>query len=61
MCVEACAQGLLEVGVVSHTVLQSLIKANEGGYDERDSHTISLQDLGLKRQKGNVLLYNSVQ
>lgn len=46
MCVEACAQGLVEVGVVGDTALQGLIKANEGGYDERDGNTMSLQDLG---------------
>lgn len=46
VCVEACAQGLVEVGIVGCTALQGLIKANEGGYDEWDGHTISLQDLG---------------
>lgn len=45
MCVETCAQGLVEVGVVGDKALQGLIKANEGWYDERDGHSISLQDL----------------
>ncbi len=55
MCVEACAQGLLEVGVVGDKALQGLIKANEGRYDEGDGHSVSLQDLGQKRQKGDDL------
>lgn len=46
VCVEACAQGLVEVSVVGDTALQGLIQVNEGWYDGRDGHTISLQDLG---------------
>lgn len=40
--VEACAQGLVEVGVVGDEALQGFIKANEGWYDVRDGHTASL-------------------
>ena len=46
MSVEPCAQSLVEVGVVGDAALQGLIKADQGRYDERDGHTISLQDLG---------------
>lgn len=55
VCVEASAQGLVEVGVVGDEALQSLIKADEGRYDERKSHSISLQYLVKKKQKGNYL------
>lgn len=46
VCVEACTQGLAKVSVVSDKALQGLIKANKGRYDDRDGHSISLQDLG---------------
>ena len=42
---QACAQGLVEVGVVSDEALQCLIKANEGRYNVREGNTISMQDL----------------
>lgn len=54
MFVEACAQGLVEVGVVGDEALQGLIKANEGRCDERDGHSISLQDLVNKSQKSKL-------
>lgn len=46
MCVKAGTQGLAKVHVVGGTVLQVLIKVDEGGYDKRDGHTITLEDLG---------------
>ncbi len=55
MCVEAFAQGLVEVRVVGDLALQGFIEANERRYDERDGHSISMQDLHRKKQKGNDL------
>lgn len=39
---KACAQSLVEVGIVGGKVLQRLIKANQGRYNVGDGHTISL-------------------
>lgn len=57
---EACAQGLAEVSVVGDTALQGFIKVNEGGYDDRNSHSISLQGLDYKRQKEKMFSYNDL-
>jgi len=51
MCVDACAQRLVEVGVVGNNALQCLIKANNGWSDERDGHSISLQYLCEKKHR----------